>query len=90
MSTKANQYATTITTTGASGIDFGFEATHLRMVNDAAIPIQYTLESTSASTGDAVLKPFEILAMPIPRTAGMAVTTTSTEAMNLRVLALGG
>lgn len=90
MSGKANQYANTVTTTGATGIDFGFLATHLRLANDAGIPVRFTLESTSASTGDAELKALEGFAMEISPTAGMGVTTTSTEALNLRVLALGG
>ena len=84
MRIAANQYATeqilaTCQPSLGLGVGFGFVATYVRIVNLAAVPIHYTLTSTSPATTDdpelAAGATAEITMIP---TAGMGVSTTST------------
>lgn len=84
-----NQFSAVVTSTG-EGIDFGFGASRLRLVNDGGVPAYFSLTSTTPSTGDARVQPLEEFNEPVPNTHGMALATTSTAGMSVRVLALGG
>lgn len=80
---QANQYSTDLVLTTCRpslgpGIDFGFVANAIRLVNDAFVPVHFTLTSTAAATtDDPELKPGEIVTMSVALT-GMGLSTTST------------
>lgn len=96
----ANQYSTEFflaSATPSLGIAFGFEASHLRVSNDAGVPIHYSLGSTSAaSTGDPELKPGHRLDLAGIVVSGIGIGTTSTttstgdDGHRVRVDAWGG
>ena len=98
----ANQYSTDIiltTTVPSCGpvVQFGFEATYLRLSNDGGVPVRFSLASTNAaSTDDAELRPGEIFAQDISPTVALALATTSTttstadDGNRVRVQAWGG
>ena len=61
------------------GMMFGFQASYVRIENLAAVPIHYTLASTSpATTGDPELQPDSYVDIRDIPTYGAGISTTST------------
>ena len=81
----ANQYSTEFILAGcsaaaaATGVAFGFEATHLLVRNAAGVPVHLTLKSTgAASTDDPELVAGTTLDLRGVIVSGLNLTTTST------------
>ena len=80
----------------ARGIDFGFIASRVRLVNDGGVPIHFSLKSSEATTDDPELRGGESYAEVVPPTQKVSFASTSTTTstagdMNLvRVSAWGG
>ena len=82
---QANQYSTEFiigacnAATAATGVVFGFEASHVRIINDSGVPIHYSLRSTgAASTDDPELSAGVTLDLSGVIVSGLNVTTSST------------
>lgn len=81
----ANQYSTdfALWTTCASGatqtMTFGFEATHVRVLNYAGVPLHMNMQSTAAATtDDPELYAGEKFTMDGVLVSGVSLTTSST------------
>ena len=99
MALTANQYRTELSGTTSTGsllsVDFGFDASYVRVANDGTAPLRVTFASSVATTADAELRPGEAVAWRSGPTHVLGLLTTSsstdgTDHRRARVLALGG
>lgn len=81
----ANQYSTDVmigacdAATAAKTVAFGFEASHLRILNYAGVPLHLNLASTAAaSTGDPEIAVGEVFDLRGVIVTGFSLTTSST------------
>jgi len=87
-STRPDQFNTNVvasTTSGDGGIDFGFDAAQLILMNDKTVTLYVNLDSTSGSTGGFPLKATETLTIASMRAGRISVATTSTSTGTARV-----
>lgn len=91
-----NELAAATTSTGSLlSVDFGFDATRVRVWNDGTVPLRATVESSVASCTDALVRPGADAEWGGIRTHsfGLYTTSTSTDGVDIRqarVLATGG
>ena len=100
MAQTANAYSTEVWSTTSTGsllsVNFGFDATYIRIANRGAAPLRYTLRSTSATTNDGDLRSGEVVEWRdggATYRVGVMSTSTSTDGVDTRrvhVYATGG
>lgn len=76
----ANQFSTDVIISTASPFSaaFGFDATHIRILNYAGVPMRLNLGSTgAASTGDPEIAAGEVFDLHGVVVTGLTMTTTS-------------
>ena len=99
MALAAEQFSTEISGTTSTGIllagNLLFNATSWRVRNFGTVPVRFSLESTTPTTGDYEIGPGITEQFLVPPTAkfGVLTTSTSTDGLDHRrvqVLAVGG
>ena len=100
MAQTANQYSTQIEGTTSTGsllsVNFGFDASYVRVSNVGTVPLRVTFKSTSATTDDGEVKAGETTEWSgggQTYRCGVMTTSTSTDGVDLRrvrLLATGG
>ena len=100
MALTANQYSTEAASTTSTGsllsVNFGFDATYVRIANRGVAPLRFTLRSTAATTDDGDLRAGEVVEWRdggATYRVGVMSTTTSTDGVDMRrvhVFATGG
>ena len=100
MAQTANQYSTEVSQTTSTGsllsVNFGFDASYVRIANRGAAPLRYTLTSTVATTGDGDLRAGEVVEWRdggATYRLGVMSTSTSTDGVDTRrvhIYATGG
>ena len=91
MAQTANQYSTETESTTSTGsllsVNFGFDASYVRLANRGAAPLRYTLTSTSATTNDGDLRSGEVVEWRgggQTYRCGVMSTSTSTDGVDTR------
>ena len=100
MAQTANMYSTEIASTTSTGsllsVNFGFDASYVRIANVGTVPLRVTFRSTAATTDDGEVKAGEIAEWRgggQTYRCGVMTTSTSTDGVDLkrvRLLATGG
>ena len=91
MAQTANQYSTETESTTSTGsllsVNFGFDASYVRIANRGAAPLRFTLTSTAATTNDGALRAGEAVEWRgggATYRAGVMSTSTSTDGVDTR------